>query len=146
MLSDAKTALNEMEVDGSLGVAAGTSYLVQYFGNNPASDQGQTLLGSQMILSKNIAGTVPLTFFTAATLPAGATVTAIASVAMAPNGSFNPAAGDTSRFSNAVPVVAVDPFIVTNTLDSPSNPQIGSLSSRDPGDQRRRGPQPYDQL
>ncbi len=127
VLSDAKTALNEMEVDGSLAVAAGTSYLVQYFGNNPASDQGQTLLGSQMISAQSSAGTVPLTFVTTATLPAGATVTAIASVAMAPSGSLNPATGDTSRFSNAVSVAAVDPFIVTNTTDSATNPQIGSL-------------------
>ena len=43
------TTTNQLEVDGLLAVAAGTSYIVQYFGNNPASDQGQTLLGSQVI-------------------------------------------------------------------------------------------------
>ncbi len=127
VLTDAKTALNQLEVVGSLAVDAGTSYLVQYFSNNPASDQGQTLLGSQMISAKASAGTVPLAFSTTATLPAGATVTAIASVAMAPMGSLNPATGDTSRFSGAFAVVAVDPFIVTNTTDSATNPLIGSL-------------------
>ena len=38
-------------VEGTLAVAARTSYLVQYFFNNPASNQGQTLFGSQTVSS-----------------------------------------------------------------------------------------------
>ena len=44
---------------------------------------------------------------------------------MAPLGSINPVTGDTSAFSNAA--VVVNPFIVTNTTDSTTNAQIGSL-------------------
>src|SRR5262249_49116924 len=43
----------------------------------------------------------------------------------APSGSVNPATGDTSAFS--LPVSIIDPFIVTNTTDSTTNPLIGSL-------------------
>jgi parallel beta-helix repeat protein len=129
LLTGARSALNEIKVAGSLSVKAGTSYLVQYFGNNPPSAQGRTLLGSQMVSQQPSDGTVPLSFVTAATLPAGSTITAIASVTTAPLDSLNPATGDTSAFSAAATVVVVvtNPFIVTNTTDSTTNPVIGSL-------------------
>ena len=92
------------------------------------------------------AGTVPLTFFTAATLPAGATVTAIASVAMAPNGSFNPAAGDISRFSNAVARGRRRPVHRDQHVGFADESADWIAEVRDPGSQRRRGQQPYDQL
>jgi parallel beta-helix repeat protein len=127
LLTDAKSVLSEIEVHGSLAVKAGTSYIVQYFGNNPASAQGRTLLGSQAVSQQPSDGTVPLQFVATATLPAGSTITAIASVTMAPMGSVNPATGDTSAFSTAATVVVANQFIVTNTTDSTTNPQIGSL-------------------
>ncbi len=127
VLTDAKLGMNQITVDGTLAVKAGTSYLVQYFGNNPASDQGQTLLGSQVVTQQPSDGTVPLSFVTAAALPTGATITAIASVTTAPPESVSPATGDTSAFSAAATIVGIDPFIVTNTTDSTTNPQFGSL-------------------
>ena len=104
-------------VEGTLAVAAGASYLVQYFYNNPPSNQGKTLFGSQIVSPSPAATTVNLSFSTAAAVPPGATVTATAT---------NQATGDTSEFSNAVVVVSpfvVSPFVVTNTNDS----GIGSL-------------------
>ena len=127
VLTAAKSAVNVINVVGSLAVKAGTSYLVQYFANNPASDQGRTLLGSQAVSQQPSGGSVPLSFVTAVALPAGSTITAIASVTMAPSGSVNPATGDTSAFSTAAIVVVINPFIVTNTTDSTTNPQVGSL-------------------
>ena len=105
-------------VEGTLAVAAGTSYLVQYFYNNPPSNQGRTLLGSQTI-SSPASGTVNLSFSTAATVLLGSAVTATATVQFPPT-TF-PEFFDTSEFSNAVAVVS--PFVVTNTWDS----GIGSL-------------------
>ena len=40
VLTDAVDFPGTAQVDGSLAVKAGTSYLVQFFGNNPASGQG----------------------------------------------------------------------------------------------------------
>ena len=119
-LTDALLYSDRINVDGSLDVAAGTSYIVQYFGNNPASGQGQTLLGSQAISTQPANGTVTLSFTASPLLPAGSTITAVASVT-APPDSIVPALGDTSAFSTAA--VLVNPFIVTNTNDS----GIGSL-------------------
>ena len=127
VLTDAKLVRSQITVDGTLAVKAGTSYLVQYFGNNPASDQGQTLLGSEVVSAQPSDATVPLSFVTSATLPAGATITAIASVTTAPVESVSPATGDTSAFSAAATVVGINPFVVTNTTDSTTNPQVGSL-------------------
>src|SRR5271157_5831525 len=99
-------------VEGTLAVAAGTSYLVQYFYNNLPSNQGRTFLGSQIVSSSPATTTVNLSFPTAAAVPPGSTVTATAT---------NQATGDTSQFPNAVALVS--PFVVTNTRDS----GIGSL-------------------
>ena len=121
VLTDALLYSNRIHVDGSLAVAAGTSYIVQYFGNNPPSGQGQTLLGSQAISTQPANGTVTLSFTTSPSLPAGSTITAVASVTGTPPNSIDPALGDTSAFSTAA--VLVNPFIVTNTNDS----GIGSL-------------------
>ena len=120
-LSDALLYSDRIVVDGSLAVEAGTSYIVQYFGNNPASGQGQTLLGSQAISTQPANGTVTLSFTASPSLPAGSTITAVASVTGTPPDSTDPALGDTSAFSTAA--VLVNPFIVTNTNDS----GIGSL-------------------
>ena len=120
-LTDALLYSDRIVVDGSLAVEAGTSYIVQYFGNNPASGQGQTLLGSQAISTQPANGTVTLSFTASPSLPAGSTITAVASVTGTPPGSDRPGPGDTSAFSTAA--VVVNPFIVTNTNDS----GIGSL-------------------
>ena len=120
-LSDALLYSNRIVVDGSLAVEAGTSYIVQYFGNNPASGQGQTLLGGQAISTQPANGTVTLSFTASPSLPAGSTITAVASVTGTPPDSTDPALGDTSAFSTAA--VLVNPFVVTNTNDS----GIGSL-------------------
>ena len=120
-LSDALLYSDRIVVDGSLAVEAGTSYIVQYFGNNPASGQGQTLLGSQAISTQPANGTVTLSFTASPSLPAGSTITAVASVTGTPPDPIDPALGDTSAFSTAA--VLVNPFIVTNTNDS----GIGSL-------------------
>ncbi|MCA1685071.1 MAG: right-handed parallel beta-helix repeat-containing protein, partial [Planctomycetia bacterium] len=104
------------EIDGTLAAAAGTTYLIQYFDNNPPSGQGRTLIGSQTVSST---GGGPLSFtFNGPAVPAGSTVTATATVTASPS---NPSNGDTSAFS--VAAALVNPFIVTNTRDS----GIGSL-------------------
>ena len=127
VLTSAQFFPGTSQVNGSFSVAANTTYLVQFFGNNPASGQGQLLLGGLDVAPQSVAGPVSLTFsFTApATLPIGSTITAIATVTATPSGSTNPAKGDSSEFSNSVVLVngAVNPFIVTNTSDS----GIGSL-------------------
>ena len=121
ILTSALVFPDQVRVEGSLAATADTGYLVQFFGNNPASGQGRTLLGSQTVPSQATNHTADLTLVVAATLPAGATITAVASVTSTPVESSNPAFGDTSAFSTAV--VLVSPFVVTNTNDS----GIGSL-------------------
>jgi parallel beta-helix repeat protein len=121
VLTDALFYADRIVVDGSLSVRAGTGYLVQFFGNNPPSGQGRTLLGSQAIGSQPADGSVTLSFTTSNSLPPGSTITAIASVTTTPVESSDPMTGDTSAFSSAVTLV--NPFIVTNTLDF----GIGSL-------------------
>jgi len=128
ILTDAMYYPGASQVDGSLAVKAGASYLVQFFGNNPASDEGQTLLGGLDVAAQPVDGSVNLefTFAAPATLHVGSSITAIATVTSTiPSSSTNPAVGDSSAFS--LPVLlftgTVNPFIVTNTADS----GIGSL-------------------
>ena len=122
VLTNALLSAGGTVIDGTLSVKANTSYLVQYFVNNPPSNQGRTLLGSQTIINTQANDRiVNLPSFTVTSmLTASSTITAIASVTGAPPGSLNPAVGDTSPFSYAIPV---SPFVVTNT----NNSGIGSL-------------------
>ena len=120
-LTSALVFPDRLRVQGTLAATAGTGYLVEFFGNDPASGQGRVLLGRVTVAAPTSNQTVNLTFTATTTLPAGATITAVASVTSTPVESTNPALGDTSAFSTAA--VLVSPFVVTNTNDS----GIGSL-------------------
>ena len=114
VLTQALAFADRTEITGTLAVTANTGYLVQFFANDPASGQGQTLIGSQTVAARPTNTTVNLAL-TGPALPAGATVTAIASVTSIPGSSLTEAVGDTSAFSLAA--FLVNPFIVTNTGD-----------------------------
>ena len=64
VLTDALLSAGGTMIDGTLGVKADTSYIVQYFVNNPASNQGRTLLGSQPVPAQSTNGIVNLPSFT----------------------------------------------------------------------------------
>jgi parallel beta-helix repeat protein len=120
-LTDALVFPDRTQIDGTFTIAAGTGYLVQFFGNDPASGQGRTLLGQQEIAPQASGATIPVSLITNP-LPLGSTVTAVAIVTSTPLVEVvGPTTGDTSAFSASV--FAVNPFIVTNTSAS----GVGSL-------------------
>jgi hypothetical protein len=121
------------EVRGSYTNVENETFLIQFFSNtsaDPAGNyEGETLIGSTTVTTNSditgTTGTADFDLSLQVSVTSGDYITATATFLTIATPPVSLTNGDTSEFSDGV--VALNPYLVTSTADSTTNPAVGTL-------------------